>query len=217
MKKIFLKICILLLLINDYSCREEYLPPVISAGTNFLVVEGILNTGQDSTILKLSRTKNLNDTTFDIPELNASVTIEAKNGVNFLLTNKGKGIYAAPPISLNPAEMYRLRISTNSGGLYESEFVSIKPTPPIDSITWKQNTDVFLFLNTHDPANNTRFYRWDFIETWEYHAYYDSNLGYNYFTNLIYFRDSSQLLASTIFSDIVSSLIGLFKRQFHGL
>lgn len=194
MRKKLLVCCTILGLQILSACREEYLPPVISAGNNFLVVEGIINTGQDSTIFKLSRTKNLSDTTFEIPELFAGVTIESKNGASYLLAHRGNGIYAAASLSLNPGEMYRLRISTNGGNLYQSDYVSVKQTPAIDSVTWKQDNDVTIYVNTHDPANNTRFYRWDFIETWEYHAYYDSNLGYDYVSNLIYFRDSSQLL-----------------------
>jgi hypothetical protein len=60
------------------SCREEYLPPVLTSGNNFLVVEGILNGGTDSTIIRLSRTRNLSDTTFDIPELDAGVLVELR-------------------------------------------------------------------------------------------------------------------------------------------
>lgn len=176
------------------ACREEYLPPAITATNNFLVVEGIINSGNDSTIFKLSRTKNLSDTTFDIPELFAGVTIESKTGVNYLLASRGNGIYSSGPLALNPGETYRLRVSTASGGLYESDYVPVKPTPPIDSITWKQDNDVTVYLNTHDDANNTRYYRWDFSETWEYHTFYDSNLGYDYVANLVYYLDSSQLL-----------------------
>jgi hypothetical protein len=173
------------------SCREEYLPPVLTSGNNFLVVEGILNGGTDSTIIRLSRTRNLSDTTFDIPELDAGVLVEARTGGNYALSSIGNGLYGAIlPIQNN--ETYRLRISTRSGGLYESEYIAVKNTPAIDSITWKQDVDLTIFLNTRDIQNRTRYYRWDYTETWEYRSYYDTNLGFDYFSNTIFFRDSTQ-------------------------
>jgi hypothetical protein len=79
-----------------------------------------------------------------------------------------------------------------SGSVYASEYIEMKRTPPIDSINWEHDTDVSIFLNTHDPANNTRYYRWEFVETWEHHSYYDTNLGYA--NGNVYFRDPTQLL-----------------------
>jgi len=44
----------------------------------------------------------------------------------------------------------------------------MKVTPPIDSIYFHQNSDasVLFYVNTHDATNNTRYYRWDYKETW---------------------------------------------------
>lgn len=44
-------------------------------------------------------------------------------------------------------------------------------TPPIDSISWRiENDGVQINANTHDPKNNTRYYRWEFDETWTYYT-----------------------------------------------
>lgn len=192
-KKIFNLIFIIMLLVIS-SCREAYLPPAIKSANNFLVVEGIINAGMDSTIFKLTRTKNLGDTTLEIPELFARVQIEAQSGAFYVLTGTGNGIYSSGPMPLNSAEMYRLTISTVSGGFYQSDLVQVKQTPAIDSLNWKLNKDVTIYVSSHDATNNTRYYRWDFMETWEYETFYDSNLGYDYGNDRIYFRDISQLL-----------------------
>lgn len=178
------------------ACRQEYLPPAINGTTNFLVVEGVINSGADSTSLKLTRAKNLNDTTIEIPEPNASVTVESKSGVNFPLSHRGNGIYSAPPLPLNINETYRLKIATFAGGLYESDYVPVKQTPAIDSVSWKQDSNVHIFVHTHDGTNKTQFYRWDYTETWEYYAYYQNDLGYDYVTNRVFFRDPLQLLSN---------------------
>ncbi|WP_332369299.1 DUF4249 domain-containing protein [Spirosoma telluris] len=49
------------------------------------------------------------------------------------------------------------------------------PTPPIDSITFHpDNEGLQVNVNTHDPKNNTRYYRWEYDQTWEYHSEYTS-------------------------------------------
>jgi len=177
------------ILFASISCREEYYPPVDDNNSNLLVVEGIIN--PDSTTIILSRTRNLNDTIRFIPEPNAVVYIDGQGGGQFQLQPKGNGNYTIGAISLNTSARYRLRIAV-SGNSYESEYVEIKRTPAIDTISWEQDADVSIYLNTHDPANNTRYYRWEFVETWEHHSYYDTNLGWN--GQIVYFRDPSQLL-----------------------
>ena len=177
------------ILFASISCREEYYPPVDDNNSNLLVVEGIIN--PDSTTIILSRTRNLNDTIRFIPEPNAVVYVDGQGGGQFQLQPKGNGNYTVGAISLNTSARYRLRIAV-SGNSYESEYVEIKRTPAIDTISWEQDADVSIYLNTHDPANNTRYYRWEFVETWEHHSYYDTNLGWN--GQIVYFRDPSQLL-----------------------
>ena len=37
-----------------------------------------------------------------------------------------------------------------------------------------QNGRVNLYVNTHDPSNKTRYYRWEYEETWQFHSKYGS-------------------------------------------
>src|SRR6201995_716387 len=53
--------------------------------------------------------------------------------------------------------------------------------PEIDSIYWTLDDDAVLrtqvinvYLDAHDPSNHTRFYRWDFEETWQNRSRYES-------------------------------------------
>ena len=87
------------------------------------------------------------------------------------------GIYKSNPLLLNSADKYRLKIITASGEQYASDFVEVRQTPAIDSITWQQQNDVTIYANTHDPSNSTTYYRWDFIETWQYRSQLESELG----------------------------------------
>ena len=48
-------------LIIGNACRKPYSPPITTANVNYLVVEGVINSGADSTIIKLSRTTPLSN------------------------------------------------------------------------------------------------------------------------------------------------------------
>jgi hypothetical protein len=174
--KKYLIICVVL---NFGGCKEVYIPPAIAANNNFLVVDGFINDGQDSTIVRLSRSRNLIDTVLPIPELNAQVTVEGQGSEIYPLNEVGNGEYGIDQLNLNINQLYRIRITTNTGEQYLSDFVPVKPTPPIDSINWiRQDDGVHIFVNTHDPTNNTKYYRWEYSETWEYHSEYESYFQY---------------------------------------
>jgi len=114
-----------------------------------------------------------------IPELYASVWVEDETGNHFPLTEIGNGNYLGTKLSVNSSLKYRLFVTTNSRKEYVSDYVELKATPPIDSITYgksPQSDGLSIYMNTHDPANNTRYYQWTYQETWEYTAGYFSSL-----------------------------------------
>ena len=162
------------------GCKIPYTPPVKSSQNSYLVVEGFIN-GNGSTTIQLSRTRNLSwgDTAAHINETGAMVTIKDQDNNEFPLVENGGGIYSGN-YSLNPSNQYCLAITTSDAKSYVSDFVPIKPAPPIDTITWNfKNGGVQLYANTHDPSNNTKYYRWSFEETWEFHPAFNSHLIWN--------------------------------------
>lgn len=179
----------LIFLLVLLACRQPYEPPPIKADYNFLVVEGVINTTPNSsTTILLSRTRNLADTFLTSPERFAQIEIESGSGNLYNLMEGEPGIYTSNQLTLNPNQTYRLHIWVGNDQ-FISDFVTVKNTPPIDSITWKRDDGVTLYANTHDPQNNTRYYRWDFIETWQYRSVYETDMGVQ--NGMIYFRDST--------------------------
>ncbi len=187
------------LVVVSWCCKEPYDLPVVLKNTNFLVVEGLIT--PDTTTIALSRTRNLGDTTSLIPELNATVLIQAERGGFYTLQRRNDGIYSIGALPLNLTDRYRVKI-LSSNFEYQSEYVSIKQTPPIDSITWTYDHDISIYVSTHDPSNSTRYYRWEYEEVWEYRAFYESILGYA--NGQLYFRDSTQSLY-TCWNKLVSN------------
>lgn len=179
MKRVVIIYCFIFFVALCISCKKPYDAPAVTTDYKYLVVEGVINANPGGiTSIQLSRTKRLSDTTIINPELNAQVILEADNGATFML-NAGveKGIYQSAALSLNKLVKYRLRINTSDGKQYASSFVPVKNSPNIDSVTWEQDKDVSIFVYTNDPQNSTQYYRWDYTETWQYRAVYNSNYG----------------------------------------
>ena len=173
----FLFVCIIVT--AGFACRERYNPPIISSAEAYLVVEGVLNAGTGPSTIRLSRSFKLDDSARLRGEKNAQVLVEGKDNVTRQLAMSGDGFYTSPNLNLSIGGEYRLRIITANGKEYLSDYVIAKKTPAIDSLGFKQDENgVEIYVNAHDDLNNTRYYRWDYDETWEIRTFYHSNYKY---------------------------------------
>ena len=162
-----------MLLLTD--CIEEFDPP--SAGfDNLLVVEALLTDENQPFEVKLSRSMPL-DTIAWIPVSGAQVSISNGSGEKIGLVEVTEGIYRSWNINGRVGESYQLQINTPNGHFYLSDQVTMRETPPIDSVTWKYEKipagdvmGVQIYVTTHDPENNTWYYRWQLEETWIYYT-----------------------------------------------
>ncbi|RYZ98237.1 MAG: DUF4249 domain-containing protein [Sphingobacteriaceae bacterium] len=153
-----------------YSCKKAYMPADVAENANLLVVEGVINAGGDSTIIKLSRTIKLTGGTGINAQAGAQVTVEEENGGSFSLQEKPNGLYVAAALNIDNTKKYRLRIKTGAKE-YLSDFVEVKITPPIDKVDFNIKSNALdVNVNAHDDGGNTRYYRWAFDETWEFNA-----------------------------------------------
>jgi hypothetical protein len=157
------------------NCVEPYEPPTVENGRGILVVEGSLNTSGKSTI-RLTRTQDLSETTKVNVELKAIVSFEDEGGTVFLLKEEGGGSYTLPAQSFDHTKHYRLAIKTSDLKEYASAYVPVVNTPAIDSVSWRVTSDngVQVYISTHDPENKTRYFRWDYEETWSYVSAFNS-------------------------------------------
>lgn len=199
------------------ACVKPYTPEPVKADNHFLVVDGVINASPGSeTTISLSRTTRLGDSLVFNPERNAQVWIEGSSGGSYPVADWGDGTYRSGPLTLQQSGAYRLRIRTAAGKEYQSDFVPVKVAPPIDSLNWKQDNNIVISVNTHDPAGNTRYYRWEYKETWEYHSFYETDLYVK--DRYIYYADSNfqvyRCWDSAYSSDIVTrSTVNLSEDQ----
>jgi hypothetical protein len=115
-------------------------------------------------------------------ERSASVQVEGNDNTAYNLVEMLPGIYHSDQLHLNNLVQYRLHIKTTDGAEYISDFSESKLTPAIDGLYWTRQQigdSVRIYLNTHDPANNSRYYKWEYEETWEFHMPYVPKMKYD--------------------------------------
>jgi hypothetical protein len=175
-----------------WACKKPYSPQIVNSPNSYLVVEGVINSGNDSTIIKLSKTVNIKGNVNSALVDNASVTVEAEGGGSYSLSPEGNGNYISTGLNLDGSKKYRLHINTADDKEYASDYVEVKKTQPIDSIGfYVKNNAAQIYVNTHDATNNTRYYRWSYDETWRFHAQYLSNFEVDPVTKTVVPRKQS--------------------------
>lgn len=176
------------LLLGLAGCVEPYVPAVLDAPASYLVVDGFIN-GNGVTRIKLSRTTNLAATTVPPVEKGAKLFIVDEAGLRYALTEKASGSYQSDSLQLSPTHQYQLAITTAANASYASERVPLKVTPAIDKLDWQTDgSQVQVQLSTHDASQQSRYYRWGFVETWEFNSAFKSILEYDYTKQIIVSR-----------------------------
>lgn len=159
------------------SCIEPYAPPEIENNPNILVVDGFLDGTKRECIVSLARTQQLGSNEQPNVEIGAIVTLEEKGGNKIVLADNFNGKYTLSDIPVSVQKEYKINVKTTDGIEYTSDYVVLKASPPIDSVTWEATEQgIQVHATTHDPSNNARYYQWTFVETWQYTAAYYSNM-----------------------------------------
>jgi len=159
------------------ACIEPY-EPEVGDYESTLVVDGIITNGSAPFQVKLSRSFLYTDN-LPLPISDAEVFIETEQGEKKILIETNPGTYENDPANFRGevGKSYRLLISTPEGNQFESDWQQLKASPSLDLVVdyqEKLNSNgepklgAQINLNTADAENNTRFYQWEFVETYEY-------------------------------------------------
>lgn len=161
------------------ACIEPF-DPGIAENTDFLVVDGMITDQREPNLIKISRSFSYNEHGF-FPEKGCIVTILDETGNSHKLEERSPGYYYSDTLEFRgeAGKAYQLHILLKAGKEYLSDFVILKAAPPIGSMKavyeQKETADpeqfiegVQVYLSTGDPLNATRYYRWEWEETWEY-------------------------------------------------
>jgi Domain of unknown function (DUF4249) len=187
--KLFLILGLLPMLVSN--CVEPFDANVSESNVKLLVVEGYINVGPGATVITLSRVSPLRGGPISNFEMAAIVEIENDLTETFPLNEVSSGIYSSGELNLPVDRQYRLNISLNTGEVYTTEFLPVKITPPIDSISWEPTFDyINLYVSAHNDAGTSNYYQWTYREDWEIRAQLQSYLMFK--DNLIQPRTDTE-------------------------
>jgi hypothetical protein len=179
------------------GCYDTFQPEV-EEEVHLLTVDGSIVKGRSEQKITLSRSLRLDETGFSSVK-GCDVRVSDSLGNIFQFTEKSPGVYTANIADdmLEYGRSFKLHINTPAGEVYESGYEPLLYCPPIDSAYFKagnaysfsdkdeiRGLQCYVDLKANDE--DTRFYRWNMTETWEYHASY-------IFTGMYYGGDSIRL------------------------
>jgi hypothetical protein len=176
--KVLQRLTFILLTIFLISCLEQF-KPEDPGFKSVLVVDGFISNRTEPYTITLSRTAPLSSPGA-LPEVGAAVSVADEEGRVYLFGETAPGVYQSDPNVFigHIGGKYQLSIVASSGDQYQSDIVQLKQSPPIDSVYYERElrlTDVTgemhdgisIFVDAHDSTGQTRFYRYDYIETYE--------------------------------------------------
>jgi len=151
-----------------------------------LVVEGMITDQNRVNRIRLSRSVAVGDPLLvPRPVSGALVTIADENAIITTLTESPAGTYSTDSTQFRgrAGGKYSLNIKINDA-CYETDFTEMKPVPPVGSLYYekvtitgsKDTTEIEegcrIYVDSYDPAGECLFYRWEYVETWEYRIPY---------------------------------------------
>lgn len=196
--KIF-KIILFLIITLLTSCIVQFIPET-EEDKELLVVEGLITDKPGINTIKLSKSLPLGGKSLAKPLKGCLVTILDDAGHLYSLKETLSGTYVTDPALFKGTVgvTYKLRVDTRSAFnnlVFESVPLRMKPVPAIDSLYYEkvlieeekygsvQKEGCQIYLNTSDPANECRFYRWEYSETWQFRLPYNVTNQVCYITN----------------------------------
>ena len=158
------------------GCIEPYDPPEIGDFDDLLVIDANVNGTVGEANVILSRGQALDDDSPVEYVSGAVVELEMEDGTVFQLQANGNGKYYINGLGLSFGDRVRLHIIDADGTEYLSDYEEYVKTPEIDSVSYDSNKEgVNFYVSTHDPNNNTFYYKWDFTETWKFRSAFPSS------------------------------------------
>lgn len=197
-------ISILSLLILS-SCIKPYKPNLDDSSTNKFVVQGMVSSVEGWQYVYISRSSSVDYAEF-IPINNCQVVILDDEGNTFNLNESEPGVYIVwmNSTDLIPGRSYRIKVQTPDGQVLESEFDKMPKGPSeigdlYTEVQYIPTNDpdytisgAQLFLNFSADNEDSRYYKWKLIETWQYQTEYPIEFYYDGTVHQLSPPDTSQ-------------------------
>ena len=152
------------------GCTEQF----ILQTENFedaIVVEATLTNELKQQEIKISHTYKLEATT-PIIETGAQVYVTDSDGNQYDFEENGDLYQSTLPFKAEPGKAYRLNITTQNGKTYQSSSEVLTTENPMQEVTptvmqKDGQRGVGIVVNCYDPSNSSKYYRYDYVETYK--------------------------------------------------
>ena len=174
-----------------FSCIDPYSPKYDINATKKYVVSGQITDQEGYQYIQISLTTSLAKPQY-IPLTDCKVEVMDNNGNSFLFDEYAEGKYSSwiDQEHLIPGNSFKVKIITPAGIRIESEYDQMPVCPQVDSVYYQRldlptnNPDVMqkgvrFYLDLDATATDSRYFKYEIIESYEYHSsflfegYYD--------------------------------------------
>lgn len=200
------KFCILYfsIILGAGSCINPFEPGIDPKDISKYVVNGLVSDENTVQTVSVSMASDVGDPRM-IPVSGCSISIRDEPGNTFPMNETENGIYKAvidKPF-LFPGNSFKIEITTPDGKRIESDFDSMPGCPDVDSVYFLRRdiiTDnpvypvrgIQFYLDFEGTGSQSRFFRWELAETWEYRVPYPREWYYDGIVHHIYPADYSR-------------------------
>ena len=198
-----------LILIMLSSCIKSFNPGIRSKDVNKLVITGQVTDGEGSQTINISWTSPIDDPHY-IPITGCSAKILDDKGNKFTMSDAGNGDYNTwiDPVYLISGNSFMLEVITPSGDTIRSGFDQLSDCPEVDSVYFLRKDiegsnpgqvtrGIRFYIDMNGEATDSHYYRWDLVETWEYHSAYPLEWYYDGTVHHIFPPDYSRNICWT--------------------
>lgn len=195
------------------SCIKSYYPEITTLDAYKLVVSGVVTDRNQAQIVTITRASSINKPVL-IPVINCTVTISDDKGHQFPLVDSANGNYYGwiDPKYLIPGSSFMVEVITPEGDRIRSDFDKFGSSPEIDSVYYniktiptndpaKDELGIQFYIDLNGDVADSKSYRFETIETWEYHSQYPKEM---YFFSSVHYEYPPDYSMSVCWSSFVT-------------
>jgi len=189
-----------------HSCIIPFEPQIDSKDINKYVISGQVSDNSDIQTVLVSKASAIGEPRY-LPVSGCSVIINDDKYHSFIMTQSGEGKYTGriDPKYLFAGASFKVKIVTPEGTMLESDFDTMVECPVIDKLYYNIievsgvdltviNQHMQFYVDINAQNYKSRYFKWDVIETYEYHSEYPREWFYDGSVHHIIPPDSSRMV-----------------------
>ncbi|MDO9512110.1 MAG: DUF4249 domain-containing protein [Bacteroidales bacterium] len=182
---------LLMLVLMFNACIKPYEPEIQTIDLKKYVINGTISDADALQKLNISMTSAIGDPQY-LPITACNVVISDNKGNTFFMDDAGNGNYTTwiNQSSFIPGVAFKVDVITPDGTHIVSDFDTLTECPAIDSVYFRVEDipdnipgvftqGIQFYLDLDATSVKSHYFRWEAIETWEYHATYPLEWWYD--------------------------------------